>query len=173
MGLWQGADDHFIPDVPRSLGTTLLARDGQGVRNQLGCGLKAVTFVVDYGLAHRSLEGVTEIGVDEVVVFRGHKYLTLVYQVNAGARRPLWSGPERKFKMLLRFFKKFGPERSAKLLFVFSDMWVAYLKGIAKKAPQAQASDFELVQGQRRNFKRRSRGDGPRGKTRYEKNLRF
>jgi len=34
---------------------------------------RAVKFVVDYGLAHRSLEGVTEIGVDEIKVFKGHK----------------------------------------------------------------------------------------------------
>jgi len=98
---------------------------------------RAVQFVVEYGLVRRSLDGVTEIGVDEVAVFKGHKYLTLVYQVNAGARRLLWSGPERKAKTLLRFFRDFGPERSAKLKFVCSDMWPAYLKVIAKKAPQA------------------------------------
>jgi transposase len=98
---------------------------------------RAVKFVVDYGLAHRSLEGITEIGVDEVAVFKGHKYLTLVYQVNAGARRLLWSGPERRAKTLLQFFREFGPQRSAKLQFVCSDMWAAYLKVIAKKAPQA------------------------------------
>ncbi len=98
---------------------------------------RAVKFIVDYGLAHRDLEGVTEIGVDEIAVFKGHKYLTLVYQVNAGARRLLWSGPERKAKTLLRFFREFGPERSAKLQFICSDMWAAYLKVIAKKAPQA------------------------------------
>ena len=98
---------------------------------------RAVKFVVDYGLAHRSLDDVTEIGVDEVAVFKGHKYLTLVYQINAGAKRLLWSGPERKAKTLLRFFREFGPQRSAKLQFVCSDMWAAYLKVIAKKAPQA------------------------------------
>jgi transposase len=98
---------------------------------------RAVKFVVDYGLAHRSLEGITEIGVDEISVFKGHKYLTLVYQVNAGARRLLWSGPERRVKTLLQFFREFGPEHSAKLLFVCSDMWAPYLKVIAKKAPQA------------------------------------
>ncbi len=98
---------------------------------------RAVQFVVEYGLARRSLDDVTEIGVDEVAVFKGHKYLTLVYQVNAGSRRLLWSGPERKTKTLLRFFRTFGPERSAKLKFVCSDMWPAYLKVIAKKAPQA------------------------------------
>jgi hypothetical protein len=33
-------------------------------------------FVVDYGLAHRTLDDITEIGVDEIAVFKGHKYLT-------------------------------------------------------------------------------------------------
>jgi transposase len=98
---------------------------------------RAVKFVVDYGLAHRNLDGVTEIGVDEISVFKGHKYLTLVYQLNAGTRRLLWSGPERKAKTLLQFFREFGKERSSKLQYVCSDMWAAYLRVIAKKAPQA------------------------------------
>lgn len=98
---------------------------------------RAVKFVVEYGIAHRDLEGVTEIGVDEISVFKGHKYLTLVYQINAGARRLLWCGPERRVKTLLRFFQEFGKERSAKIQFVCSDMWAPYLKVIAKKAPKA------------------------------------
>jgi len=76
---------------------------------------RAVQFVVEYGLANRNLDGVTEIGVDEIAVFKGHKYMTLVYQLNAGARRLLWCGPERRVKTLLRFFREFGKERSTKL----------------------------------------------------------
>lgn len=98
---------------------------------------RAVKVVVDYGLAHRNLEGVTEIGVDEISVFKGHKYLTLVYQLNSGAKRLLWCGPERRVKTLLHFFREFGKQRCAKLQFVCSDMWAPYLKVIAKKAPQA------------------------------------
>lgn len=102
-----------------------------------GCVFRAVQSVVDYGLAHRSLEGVTQIGVDEIAVFRGHKYLAMVYQLDAGFRRLLWCGPERRVKTLLRFFRMFGKERSEKLRFICSDMWAPYLKVIAKKAPQA------------------------------------
>ena len=98
---------------------------------------RAVAFVVDYGLAHRGLADVTEIGVDEIAVFKGHKYLTLVYQLNAGVRRLLWCGQERRAKTLLRFFRQFGKERSTQIKFVCSDMWAPYLKVIAKKAPQA------------------------------------
>lgn len=98
---------------------------------------RAVKFVVDYGLAGRNLDLVTEIGVDEISVFKGHKYLTLVYQLNEGTRRLLWCGPHRRVKTLLRFFRDFGKERSNKLEFVCSDMWPAYLKVIKKKAPNA------------------------------------
>ena len=114
-----------------------MARDRRVFETSWNTVFRAVEFVVDYGLAHRNLEGVTEIVVDEISVFKGHKYLTLVYQLNAGTRRLLWSGPERKAKTLLRFFREFGKERSAKLQFVCSDMWAAYLKVIVKKAPQA------------------------------------
>lgn len=98
---------------------------------------RAVSYAVEYGFANRNLDGVTEIGVDEIAVFKGHQYLTLVYQLNAGARRLLWCGPERRVKTLLRFFREFGRERSAKLKYVCSDMWAPYLKVIAKRAPNA------------------------------------
>ncbi|WP_390890365.1 ISL3 family transposase [Geoalkalibacter halelectricus] len=68
---------------------------------------------------------------------QNQEWLYLVYQLNAGARRLLWCGPERRVKTLLRFFHQFGKERSAQLKFVCSDMWAPYLKVIAKKAPQA------------------------------------
>lgn len=84
--------------------------------------------MVEYGLVHRNLDNIEQIGVDELQVFRGHKYLTLVYQIDKGSRRLLWSGVERKVKTLLRFFREFGIERSVRLKHVCSDMWAPYLK---------------------------------------------
>lgn len=98
---------------------------------------RSVAWVVDYGLEHRSLEGITAIGVDEVQFQKGHRYLTVVYQINAGCRRLLWVGQDRTTKTLLRFFKMLGRERTAAIQFVCSDMWQPYLKVIAKKAGQA------------------------------------
>jgi transposase len=97
----------------------------------------AVKQSVSWGLAHRSLDRIESIGIDEVQWKRGHKYQTLVYQIDAGSKRLLWIGPDRTAKTLLRFFRFLGRERSAKLQFVCSDMWRAYLKVIAKKVPQA------------------------------------
>jgi len=98
---------------------------------------RAVQFVVAYGLANRDLENVTEIGIDEIQVWSGHKYLTLVYQLDSHAKRLLWSGHERKAKTLLKFFNELGKERCLRIKFVCSDMWAPYLKVIAKKASQA------------------------------------
>lgn len=98
---------------------------------------RSVKTIVAYGLEHRSLDGIEAIGVDEVQYGKGHKYLTVVYQLDAGVRRLIYVGRHRTTKTLLRFFFEFGKERTARLKFICSDMWQPYLKVIAKKAPQA------------------------------------
>jgi len=98
---------------------------------------RSVAWVVDYGLQHRSLAGVTAIGVDEVQFKKGHRYLTVVYQINAECRRLLWVGQDRTAKSLLRFFKMLGPARTAAIQFICSDMWQPYLKVVRKKAAHA------------------------------------
>lgn len=77
------------------------------------------------------------IGVDEIQCHRGHKYQTPVYQIDEGRKQLLWIDPDRTAKTLLRFFRFLGKDRSRALQFVCSDIWKAYLKVIAKKAPQA------------------------------------
>lgn len=100
--------------------------------------LRAVKYVVEYGLVHRNMDGIEQIGVDEIKAFKkGDKFLTLVYQLDKHSKRLLWSGPKRRVKTLLRFFREFGKERCLRLKYVCSDMWAPYLKVIRKKAPQA------------------------------------
>jgi len=98
---------------------------------------RSVKHAVSWGLTHRKLEGIESIGVDEVQWQQGHKYLTLVYQIDDGRKRLLWIGKDRTTKSFLRFFRMLGKERCSKLKFVCSDMWKPYLKVIAKKASQA------------------------------------
>ena len=83
------------------------------------------------------MSGITAIGIDEIQWHRGHKYLTLVYQINAERIRLLWVGKDRTVKTLLRFFRFLGKERSGQLQYVCSDMWKPYLKVIKKKAGSA------------------------------------
>jgi len=92
---------------------------------------------VEWGRAHQNLRGVRAIGIDEIAWRKGHKYLTLVYQIDSHCKRLLWIGKARKVKTLLGFFRWFGTQRSQELQYVCSDMWKPYLKVIAKKAGQA------------------------------------
>jgi len=98
---------------------------------------RAVEMAVEWGRAHQDLSGVHAIGVDEIQWQRGHRYLTLVYQIDSGCKRLLWVGEQRTVKTLLRFFRWFGQERSQALRCICSDMWRPYLKVIARKAGQA------------------------------------
>ena len=98
---------------------------------------KAVKHAVSWGLAHRDLDNIESIGVDEVQWKKGHKYQTVVYQIDQGCKRLLWVGADRTEETLRRFFRFLGTERSGLLQFVCSDMWQAYIKVIAEQASQA------------------------------------
>ena len=102
---------------------------------------RSVESVVSYGLAHRELSGITAIGVDEIAYAKGHRYATLVYQIDSGgSRRLLYVGEGRTVKTLLRFFRMLQKAKIdfvQSIHFVCSDMWKPYLKVIAKKLPQA------------------------------------
>jgi transposase len=97
----------------------------------------AVTMAVQYGLAHRSLLGITAIGIDEIQWLRGHKYLTLVYEIGPQTKRLLYVAQERTQLSLRAFFKLLGTQGCASLRFVCSDMWKPYLKVIAQMAGHA------------------------------------
>ena len=101
------------------------------------CVFESVKQAVSWGLSHRNMDGIESIGIDEVQWHRGHKYQTLVYQIDEGRKRLLWIGPDRTAKTLLRFFRFLGKDRTKKLQFICSDMWQAYIKVILKKASQA------------------------------------
>jgi len=97
----------------------------------------SVEMAVTWGRTHQDLSGISSIGIDEIQWQKGHKYLTVVYQIDQGRKRLLWVGQHRKAKTLLYFFRWLGKERSAELKNVCSDMWKPYLKVIKKKAINA------------------------------------
>jgi transposase len=97
----------------------------------------SVEYVVSWGLEQRTLAPIGAIGVDEIQYAKGHKYLTLVYQIDAGLTRLLWVGKERTVATFEGFFTMIGAELSAQIAFVCSDMWQPYLRVIREKCPQA------------------------------------
>ena len=96
----------------------------------------AVDLAVNYGLAHRNIDDVEVIGVDEIMWRRPGKFMTVVYALDAGRRRLLWLGKDRKEETLNAFFDLFG-DRAKRLRAVASDMWQPYLNVIKSRIPWA------------------------------------
>lgn len=101
--------------------------------------VRSVKMAVDWGLEHRDLEGITAVGTDEICWRKRSKdkFVTLVYQLDAGRKRLIWIGPNRTAKVFRSFFDWLGPQRCEKLKFVCSDMWKPYLTVIAERAVNA------------------------------------
>ena len=101
---------------------------------------RSVEWFVQWGLAQRQLDGVEAIGVDEIHWGKGKRadnFLTVIYQIDHHCRRLLWVGRRRTQATLRRGLAALGPAVVNGLCFACSDMWRAYLKVIAAKAPQA------------------------------------
>ena len=98
---------------------------------------RSVEWVVRYGLENRDLDGINALGIDEVAYGVGHKYMTLIYQIDQGSRRLIGVVEGRTIKALLRFFFEFGRERCAQVQVVCTDMWHPYLKVVKKKLTNA------------------------------------
>lgn len=100
--------------------------------------VRAVKMAVEWGLVHRDLSGITAIGTDEICWRkRKEKFVTLVYQLDAGKRRLLWIGRDRTARTFRGFFEWLGDRRCHALRFICSDMWKPYLRVIAQMAPAA------------------------------------
>jgi transposase len=98
---------------------------------------RSIKWVVDWGLKHREIGAVEALGIDEISYRRGHKYLTLVYQIDAGCRRLLYIAQDRTEASLHGFFDQIPSPSLSSLRFICTDMWRQYMNVIASRAGQA------------------------------------
>jgi transposase len=98
---------------------------------------RCVEHAVRWGLEHRDLDGIRAIGVDELAWKKGHKYLTLVYQLDHGRRRLLHIARDRTAQSFHSFFDMLGDERTKAIVFVASDMWRAFLNVVRERCSMA------------------------------------
>jgi transposase len=104
------------------------------------CVYRSVEWFVHWGLAHRKLESVHSLGVDEIhwgKSKRADNFLTVIYQIDSHCRRLLWVGKRRTQATLRRGLEALGVEVVQGLRFVCSDMWRPYLNVIATQAGHA------------------------------------
>ena len=82
------------------------------------------------------LDGLIEIGVDEISWRKHHNYLTLVVDHRTGV--VVWGHEGKDSATLDKFFDQLGEQRSAGLGAVSMDMGPAFAKSVTEHAPQAQ-----------------------------------
>lgn len=98
---------------------------------------RAVEFAVQWGLAHRDLSQVTAVGIDEVAYRKGHKYLTLIYDISHQAKRLLSVQEDRDEASLRQGLQNLGEDFCQRVQFVCSDMWKPYLNVIQEQLNSA------------------------------------
>jgi transposase len=90
---------------------------------------------VERGQAAKGPRVVRQLGIDEKAVAKGHKYLTLVNDLEAGTVE--YIGEDRKTDSLNAFFVQLTPEQLQGIEAVAMDMWEPYLHAIHAHVPDA------------------------------------
>ena len=86
-------------------------------------------------LRKRNLDGITRIGIDEVSYQKGHRYLTLVTDLDG--HRVIYATHHNDGKAISRFLKWLGPKRCGRIKVVVTDMHDPYVKVLRKSLPKA------------------------------------
>jgi len=68
------------------------------------------------------------IGIDEIAYEKGHKYLTVVRDVDL--RKVIWIGIKRQKETLDKFFQELGEEKSRQISLVAIDMWDPFIASV-------------------------------------------
>ena len=81
------------------------------------------------------LDGLVQIGIDEVSWRKGHRYLTLV--ADHGRGKIVWGAEGAGATVADEFFQQLGAQRTAQITAVSMDMGPGYAKSTRTNAPQA------------------------------------
>jgi transposase len=92
--------------------------------------------VVDRFRPGDPLDGLKQIGIDELSYRRHHEYVTVV--IDHVAKRIVWARPGKDAATLTEFFKELGTERCKQLEAVTIDMSAAYIKAVTEASSQAK-----------------------------------
>jgi transposase len=87
------------------------------------------------GLARRKAEIIEHIGVDEKSFTKGHRYFTLVNDLDRG--RVLFVGEDRTQESLDEFWSTLGQDQIDGIKAVAMDMWDAYINSTRSHVPDA------------------------------------
>jgi len=112
----------------------------QAVSRQLSLSWNAIAGImqraVTRGLARRTQESPTRIGVDETSFRKGHDYVTVVTDQQEG--HVLHVAEERKTRSLTSYYDTLTEAQKAGIESIAMDMWPAYITATLEQIPEAE-----------------------------------
>jgi transposase len=90
---------------------------------------------VSRGRRAKQLAMPAKIGVDEKAISKGHRYMTLVCDLQAGSVE--YIGEDRRQDSLSTYFAAFTPQQREALQAISLDMWQPYIAACREQVPQA------------------------------------
>lgn len=136
---WAEPHSRFTSLFERLAIDWLLAASQTAVAKRLGLSWDEVHAIMERavarGLKRREAEAIPRIGVDEKAFRKGHKYATVVTDLDQS--RVLYVAEDRKQASLDGFWKTLTAEQLASIEAVAMDMWDAYENSVRAHVPQA------------------------------------
>jgi transposase len=137
---WAEAGSWFTRPFEDHVGYLAQRCDKTTIKSMMRVGWDTVGAIIQRVVGRRRdgdpLDGLTQIGVDELSYRRHHEYVTVVVDHKRGC--VVWAKPGKNADTLKAFFDELGPERGAKLEAITIDMSAAYIKAVTECSPKAQ-----------------------------------
>lgn len=134
---WAEPHSRFTVLLERLAIEWLLAASQQAVAERLGLSWDEIHGIMERavkrGLERRKAEVVNKIGVDEKAFRKGHRYLTLVNDLEGS--RVLYVAPDRKQTSLDGFWRTLTEEQWRGIEVVAMDMWDPYVASVREHLP--------------------------------------
>jgi transposase len=89
---------------------------------------------VQRGLQRRSMDGLRYIGVDEKSFLKGHRFATILSDINNA--RVMDVAQDRKEETLVELLKRIPEEQREKIIAVAIDMWEPYINAVEALLPE-------------------------------------
>ncbi len=99
-------------------------------------GWNALERAVNRGRERKERRVPSHIGVDEKSIAKGHKYESLVYDIDAGTVEFVWD--DRRQESLEQYYRQFSKEELSGVKAVAMDMWDPYIAATKAYVPDAE-----------------------------------
>jgi transposase len=137
---WAVAGSRFTRDFEDHVAYLAQVTDQTTVSMTMRIAWKTVGRIIERVIARLGpvdrLDGLTNIGIDELSYRRHHEYVTTV--VDHVGSKVVWVSEGKNAATVDSFFRALGPVRAAKIETVTMDMSAAYIQAVTRGAPQAQ-----------------------------------